>query len=156
MPLMGETYMSIAAARVAEMRLLTERIPIITSILHDVANEAYLRGAAEALGIVPPEHPTRIRMAVSHHGSDCSLNHFETPNIIQPEYCRAVVMARVDNIIDKTTKLLVFGDFAESMQEVWFKPKREPKDFPYTDEACYGGGFWDKVTIPGMDEKGLI
>jgi len=120
--------------------------------LTEVVEQAYLKGVAEALGLVPEDYPIRVRTVVSHHGSDCSVDH--PADGIAPGYCRGVVLVGIDNLETRRSRAVVFGDFPESGSGRYFSARRQsPGDFPIERGHTYGGGWWEAVSLPGVQEE---
>ena len=82
-----------------------------------------------------------IRRAISHHGSDCSLDCDGTG------YCRGILVKRVDNLRTGRSVLIVFGDFVELG---CIRPKILRS---YVGRNLYyGGGFWEAVMFKSLSQ----
>ena len=108
----------------------------------------YAQGYAEALGLVPPDHPVKVRHIVSHHGSDCSLDH--TPDKISGGYCRGIVLVRRDDFGTETTDYFLFGDYPEKTAPFVLKPWSH---CDLKSPVKYGWAFWNYVEIPPIKKK---
>ena len=131
----------------------------------------YAQGVAEARGLGDPCVQANVRTVVSHHGSDCAMDHPPT-GILPNGYCRGIVLIRRDFLardpVDgsygehtiPTTESFLVGDYPEG--DVF---RHYAKGGP-SDPIWYGGGFWDRVEICGgelggppagnLDEGGAI
>ena len=125
-----------------------EHEAILAAELAIARDEAYLRGLSEGLGLTPEEYPTRVRWAVSHHGSDCSLDHDEKS--LGKGYCRGVIVVRLDNTETGKSRMIAGGDFPESFTGPYFAMKRTSREFSITEDSFYGGGFYNRVDFPGI------